>query len=688
MQNFIEGIAVAPEGTVYCASTWDEAGREYGIYRDGDVVGMCADTHGWGELGGSAVAIGKRHVFIAMVHGNEGGHLTGDAYPGKGLAWFCVSRRTLGGDHAPFPGGKGRFRDQLVVHEAPENVPAHVRGLAADGQGKVYVSDPFGGCIRVLDEETMQETGRIVALHTRQLAVDGQGRLWALHAPDATAPVTELLKPSREETDWHLVCYRTDGSPSSTLWFPKDVVPTALAFDRLGRLYVADNGPAQQIRIYVNPQRSAAAVGSLGVRGGVYARPVPGTTGPLRFCGPTAVGCDAAGNLYVGCNTPAGGSVLRAFAPWKAGSTPKLLWELLGLEFVDGADVDRGDGTDGRHVYTTEGHYEVAWDKAAGKQWTWRGFSLDPFRYPADLRLHEGHHGLCGALIRRLHGHRFLVVRGMFQHFLAIYRYDGEIAIPSVVFSRGHYRDGRWEPPGQPRQGAWMWRDANGDGRMTADEYFDVSPENEPEFWAWWMDENGGVWRGDQLGASPIRYYPLQGLDRHGNPLYSRAASRTFSMPSPLVHLLRIEYDAHTDTLFVAGHTSSRPKTGDEWGQVGSEFLRYDGWLRGSRTFRYRASLPYDPRNNVTVKSLCVAGDAVFAVESRSARVHVYDRESGQHLGVLSPGPEIFHESGWVDFPDAIRAFRRKDGEYLIFVEEDWKGKIVVYRWKPQTIAR
>jgi hypothetical protein len=49
----------------------------------------------------------------------------------------------------------------------------------------------------------------------------------------------------------------------------------------------------------------------------------------------------------------------------------------------------------------------------------------------------------------------------------------------------------------------------------------------------------------------------------------------------------------------------------------------------------------------------------------------------------MTPGPEVGRESGWVDFPDAIRAYRRKDGEYLVFVEEDWKGKIMVYRWKP-----
>ena len=46
----------------------------------------------------------------------------------------------------------------------------------------------------------------------------------------------------------------------------------------------------------------------------------------------------------------------------------------------------------------------------------------------------------------------------------------------------------------------------------------------------------------------------------------------------------------------------------------------------------------------------------------------------------MTPGPEVYCESGWVDFRDAIRAFRRRDGNYLVFVEEDFKGKSLVYR--------
>jgi hypothetical protein len=400
-------------------------------------------------------------------------------------------------------------------------------------------------------------------------------------------------------------------------------------------------------------------------------------------------------NVYVGCNTTAGGTVLRSFSP----DGKRLRWELLGLEFVDTAAA--APGSDGTDVYTTEGRYTLDWRKAApGTQATWRAHTLDPFRFPDDPRLSEGHHMMCAPLVRVLGGKRFLVVRGMFQHALAFYRFDvrtGEIAVPSAMFSKGPYMENEWSAP-QPRGNTrWVWRDANGDGRFQRAEFTDADGVRDPESWAWWVDERGGVWQGDQTGEKPIRYFPFEGLDRHGNPVYRRASSKTFALPAPMNHLLRIEYHPRTDTMYLTGHTTDRPKTGGEWGQVGSELLRFDNWSKGDRTPRWRAPLVYQPETaqsfpgasatQATIKSFCTAGDYGFAVESRTAKVHVYDLRDGSKVGVMTPGPEVARESGWVDFPDAITATRRKNGEYLVFVEEDAKAKVIVYRWTPKQNA-
>ena len=39
--------------------------------------------------------------------------------------------------------------------------------------------------------------------------------------------------------------------------------------------------------------------------------------------------------------------------------------------------------------------------------------------------------------------------------------------------------------------------------------------------------------------------------------------------------------------------------------------------------------------------------------------------------------------TGWVDLLTGITAFKRSTGEYLVFVEENYKAKSLIYRWKP-----
>ncbi len=42
LQNGIESIYVAPDGTVYAHSQWDEGGKPAGIYKNGHTIGQCA----------------------------------------------------------------------------------------------------------------------------------------------------------------------------------------------------------------------------------------------------------------------------------------------------------------------------------------------------------------------------------------------------------------------------------------------------------------------------------------------------------------------------------------------------------------------------------------------------------------------------------------------------------------------
>jgi hypothetical protein len=330
--------------------------------------------------------------------------------------------------------------------------------------------------------------------------------------------------------------------------------------------------------------------------------------------------------------------------------------------FVDVADAD--PRTDGMDVFATNCRYTLDWSRPAGTQWTWRAITLNPFRYPHDMRIRTTGSLQCAPEIRHLGGKTFLAVRGMWQG-LRFYKIDGEAAVPCVILSQNHFTatDG-WEPPGQPKQGGWLWRDTSGNGQMEAGEYARATAVPDGEFWASNVDPAGDIWQGSQDGK--IFRWRFGGLDRNGTPIFSPAKVEIDHIPEPMNHLLRTEYLPETDTMYLTGYTRERPKKGDEWGIVGSEVLRFDRWRKGSDTF---------------IVSFCTAGELAFAVESRKAKVHVYRLSDGTKMGELTPGPEVHGESGWVDFRDAIRAIRRKNGEYLVFVEEDAKGKTIVYRF-------
>ena len=57
----------------------------------------------------------------------------------------------------------------------------------------------------------------------------------------------------------------------------------------------------------------------------------------------------------------------------------------------------------------------------------------------------------------------------------------------------------------------------------------------------------------------------------------------------------------------------------------------------------------------------------------------------GAEAGVFDSGETVGgnQNTGWMDVMTGITAHRRQDGEHLVFVEEDYKAKVLLYRWKP-----
>jgi len=229
----------------------------------------------------------------------------------------------------------------------------------------------------------------------------------------------------------HVIVHEIGGLGVITL---RSGQPTSLCLAPKDRLLVADNGSSQQILIFENVVESPRLADTFGVKEGIFSG-TPGEFGPLKFNHPSAIGCDGRGNLYVAQDgqSGGGGTVLESYAP-----EGKLNWRLFGLEFVDMADLDPASEAD---LFTKEEHFRMDYTRAAGRQWTYQGHTLDRFLYPEDPRLHIWS---AGAWVRRIKDKRFLFANDMYSEALQVYRFDpaksGEIAVPSGFFAKSHIK--------------------------------------------------------------------------------------------------------------------------------------------------------------------------------------------------------------------------------------------------------
>ena len=122
---------------------------------------------------------------------------------------------------------------------------------------------------------------------------------------------------------------------------------------------------------------------------------------------------------------------------------------------------------------------------------------------------------------------------------------------------------------------------------------------------------------------------------------------------------------------------------------------RYDNWSKGNRkpTWKHRTFSPethpdyymYEvgSRDHSAYMGLQMAGDYLF-IAHVFGEIHVFDLKTGELAEILAMGPELAGSSAWEDSAMGLRAFKRKNGEYMIFTPNGgWAGKNNFIRWTP-----
>jgi len=443
--------------------------------------------------------------------------------------------------------------------------------------------------------------------------------------------------------------------------------PMALALANDGQLMIADSqtSPRQQVLFYdITDPKQPKLTRAFGDYGGI-ASGKPGEVTPRKFWGIRGLGMDATGNIYVAMSEM--GSCLRTFAP-----DGRLLWELRSDFFVDLVCAD--PRTDGRDVWGIQEHYVMDYAQSPGKDSRLVGYSLDRHKYPNDPRgltfvKQNGEHGLTSPQVVYLNGRRFMFVGGMFaSNFINIFRYDDEMAIPcGLILQWGNdlYRTEQKWPPHKPA-GTSIWRDLNGDGDYQADEFMPNTDRVKPG--PFWVDRMGNIWM-----AYGFFRYDFQGLDSIGNPIYRADKITVLDPPKGVGKVARVVYLDESDTLIVADE-------GSDMRHIGRVFI-CKGYRAG-----HRETVSFDSAAGAEAGCVAAAGDYVFTGGWKErGRVFVNRLSDGAALGVFDPGPTVggLENTGWIDILTGISAHQRANGEYLVFVEEDYKAKVLLYRWKP-----
>ena len=505
--------------------------------------------------------------------------------------------------------------------------------------------------------------------------------------------------------------YPAAGAPYVSLSNGKKITsvvdPTAVDFDLTGKLWIADNGPDQNFKIFDVSGSAPTLVGTFGETGGVFAGPVPGKTGDLRFWGPRAIAHDASGNIYAGCTGMSmqmmGGTDIRCFAPDRT----TLLWKVMGT-FTNTADAL--PGSDGQTIYLNSKNYQMDYTQPPGKSWKHTAVTLDPFTYPDDARLSWS---MEIPFVRKINGITYMYLTNMYVGFIYVVRFmpGSEVGIPTAFicntwqgldndFWKGLHPT--WTP--YPTVDAnkcrrWMWRDDSGNGQVEAGEFHEFQLGGPIEV-GLDVDENGNIFIGGEYShvnnLGGILYIPFGQADAHGVPAFATKDMKYFDVPYPEFSSAscRLKYIAATDTMYFMA-------TYSEFCTLA--LYRYDHYTDPAKRSRAWAldlgandlGVPHPDLDRNTAGMVLPTGftadtDYVYIMyvdNGPDAKVRgeisVLSAKDGHKLGWIVPSDSTGHYSGATDLKYPINVTTRANGDKILMAEENGAGKVMVYRWTP-----
>lgn len=688
VQGSVLGANPYPNGVTFLITTFDEGDVEIGEYLpNGTRFNNCGWARGSGLLGGQTITSNSSYLFAAQRIDN-GAHSYNALFPGNttwppnGHIWYVVSRRSITNcdQGVTFSGAKGGDATIpamfLVVDdrtgEASDDtttaLQARITGMTANNTN-LFVGSSFSNSIKVYSASTMAAASPAsftlpASATPGAMAVDGSGNVWLVSRANK-----HIYKCVLSGT-WGC----TD-SISISGWNP-----LSLAISNTGKLMVGDGGPAQQITFW-DISGSPSLSSTVGTSGGAYGNASLTATTLLP---PLGVGTDSSGNIYV----VQGGVGARILALASDGVTK--VSEVYGLTYVDTAACDPAD--DCATVHTREERFSVAYP---GGALTWNGVTIDPLTYTTDDRipLSNGDPLVQYPTILKvvnIGSTKLMYTTDQYGHRLSVYRWNSGTGkwIPCGMIVPVHNIQ---YLTGVSTAGAFkVWIDGTGggtiDGIVQAGEVSTLATETQVGY-GWDVAANGDVYQTLE-GAAGVRKFAYGGLTGGLVPVYTTYSNQ--GIPAPFTKVERAKYDSVNDVLWACGYTAAHPQlTEADFGLAGSECVKFTAWST-TPVVALRVPLPYDAANSRYVKSIAVTREYLFAGIMRTTSdegVHVYSAGNGGEVAILTAGQLGSIPSSWIDGSEMIQAYRRNNGETVVFVEDNVPSHVLMYRFAPNAIA-
>lgn len=682
----MESIFVREDGIVASICGWDEGGTNVGLWKDGAVhsVPFESGTGSWGRNSGKAVVLDNSYVYQLMSfsgHAGDGGvskNTNGlQRFPPKEAVWHFVARyRVSDGISSRFSTGYGPAENLMRI---ATHADQYLAGLAIRGNDLIVAvpgvpSQNIPDSLKIYDKTTMRTSAtanggfQITEGGVGYIVADNKGYVWMLQ-PDMKRIVAISL---------------TSGAirAQSTITIPEGVEAKSFSVDTYkNRILLPNSGKDLNVLIYTDIYSSPVQSSTFGVKGGIFVKsPKPlsegggeylqGEVGHMRFPGPTGVGVDGNGNIYIS-NMFVGTSTAVLYS-YKE-ETQELNWKLEGLSFTTTADFDLNNQN---VFFTPDKIHEVDYSKLGGRLDRLVASSFDPFTFPNDFRNFPSPI-ICGVFNRKIDGHDFMYVTNMYSSILGVYRFDkekhGYIAIPCNDIRKEYY-----------------WEDKNGDGQKTDDE-INTFPTVVNTF-SMYPDKDGNVWMTDAVSAPTniqFKLFKVKRVNEKGILEYENPVS--YKLPSYIIEAGRVMYDSERDELYVTCYTQANPNPNPSvWGRAGSTLLTYKNIKAKlaninnvpSEQWQYDKEMliPVATVNeDLSAKSLAFAGDYFFVFLTRNGVINVYNRDTQEFVGEVSPGVEVGKTSGWTDITYALNARKNADGTYELLGEENGYAKVIHY---------